>query len=211
MNFQRNADDERSDPSLVEAQYSAGRSAALEVELTLAELESSSSGSSGTGGASGSAALIATLGTGTGGNTTRYGGCPEISQRLLTKEGYKRCDIIYDRYTQERLFNPLTGNYNRIIHAEITEQPIVLVVTESTKAKVSESHHHIRNTQDYKGTQIALGNEQLIYTDNAYINKILAIEPLGMGLALEITLENEWIYVVEEQFAHNSKIPESDI
>jgi hypothetical protein len=201
----RNVDDAQSDPDNIVARYLVGHNAALEVALTLEELaeniKSASGGSQG-------GALQAIILTETGPSPTGGGGsgvCPEISQRLLTEEGYWDCGKIYDKYPDVSLFNPLTGNFNRIVDLKIVDSPIVELVTQRAKLLCSTSHKVIKNTQDLNGTWFGAADEVLTYTDNCYIDSILEVNSKPDSKVLQIELEKEFIYVAEGILSHNRK------
>jgi hypothetical protein len=210
--FQRNYDDGRSDPDLVATSYQVGRSAFLETGIVLGQF-SGSGGSSGGGGASGGSGGSsggASDGSGgfEGGGGGFEGGCPQLSQRLLTKDGYERCDKIYSKYLSGEdvfLLNPITGNSNRIVHLEVIDQPIVELVLQRAKLFCSESHRIIKNTQDFRGTRLTAADEVLAYTDNLYFDQIVEMTPKGTDAVLRIELEKEFIYVAEGVMSHNLK------
>jgi hypothetical protein len=202
-NYLRNADDANTDPELIAARYMVGRNAALEVALTLQEL--SENLRSAGGGAGGSLGLLANINIETGGEGG--GGCPEISQLLLTSEGYLDCDKIYTKYLNEEvfLFNPLTGNQNLVTSLRIVDSPIVELVTNRARLLCSTSHKVIKNTQDLNGTWFGAADEVLTYTDNCYIDQILDVIPKENSKVMVLSLEKEFIYVAEGVLSHNRK------
>lgn len=195
-----NQDDAQSDPDNIAARYLVGRNASLEVALTLQEYAENIKSAG--GGSSGSPQLIGDIFIETGGPVRS---CPEISQRLLTKEGYLRCDKIYDKYPDVFLFNPLTGSYNRITSLQIVDSPIVEIVTTRARLLCSPSHKIIKNTQDLNGTWFGAADEVLTYTDNCYIDHIVDVVPRDDGHVMNIELESEFIYVAEGVMSHNRK------
>jgi hypothetical protein len=199
----RNVDDAISDPDTIVARYLVGRNAALEVALTLQEYAENIKSAG--GGNAGSPQLIGDIytegGTGGGGGGSV---CPEISQRLLTSEGYLECDKIYDK-PEVFLVNPLTGNVNRITKLSIVDSPIIEIVTQRARLLCSPSHKVIKNTQDLNGTWFGAADEVLTYTDNLYHDSILEVNPKPDSKVMTIELEKEFIYVAEGVLSHNRK------
>jgi hypothetical protein len=189
--YYRNVDDAQSDPENIAARYLVGRNASLEVALTLQEYAENIKSASGGGGA-GSPQLIGDIYIETGGPTHS---CPEISQRLLTADGYLECDKIYAKHPDVFLFNPLTGSFNRITSLKIVDSPIVEIVTNRARLLCSPSHKIIKNTQDLNGTWFGAADEVLTYTDNCYIDCIVDVIPREDGRVMNIELEKEFIYV----------------
>lgn len=202
--YYRNQDDSRSDPDIIALEHLVGRNAAFEVALTLQEYAENIKSAG--GGNSGSPGLIADVYIETGGGGQPN--CPEISQRLLTKEGYVTCDKIYDKYLTEEVFllNPITGNCNLITSLKIVDSPIVEIATNRAKLVCSTSHKVIKNFQDLNGTWFGAAAEVLTYTDNCYFDQILETTPKGTGSVMQITLDKEFIYVAEGVLSHNRKI-----
>jgi hypothetical protein len=202
-NYFRNTDDAQSDPDNIVARYLVGRNASLEVALTLAEYAENIKSAG--GGNQGSPQLIADLFIEGGGGG---GACPEISQRLLTSEGYLECVKILDKlYDKPEVFlvNPLTGNANRIVKLTIVDSPIVEIVTNRARLLCSPSHKVIKNTQDLNGTWFGAADEVLTYTGNCYIDSILEVNPKPDSQVMTIELEKEFIYVAEGVLSHNRK------
>ncbi len=197
--YYRNVDDAQSDPDNIIARYFVGRNASLEVALTLQEYADNIRSAG--GGNQGSPQFIADVYFETGGSGPS---CPEISQRLLTSEGYLECGKIYDK-PDVFLVNPLTGNHNRIIELSLVDSQIVEIVTTRARLLCSPSHKIIKNTQDLNGTWFGAADEVLTYTDNCYIDRILEVNPKPDSKVLSIELEKEFIYVAEGVMSHNRK------
>lgn len=196
-----NQDDGYTDPEIIVARYLVGRNASLEVALTLQEYAENIKSAG--GGNAGSPGLIADVYTETGGGGT----CPEISQRLLTKDGYLDCVKIYDKHRIDEVFllNPLTGNFNLITSLEIVDSPIVEIVTTRAKLLCSTTHKVIKNTQDLRGTWFGAADEVLTYTDNCYQDRITDVIHKGDGKVMTISLATQFIYVAEGILSHNRK------
>ncbi len=206
MSYYVNTEDGHSDPELIAAKYLVGRNASFEIALTLAEYAENIKSAG--GGITGSPSLIADIyEPGEGGGDGGGGVCPEISQRLITRDGYLDCAKIYDKYLTEEvfLFNPLTGNYNLITSLKIVDAPLVEIVTNRARLTCSTSHKIIKNTQDFNGTWFGAADEVLTYTDNCYIDHILDVIPKGDGQVLTIKIKSEFIYVAEGILSHNEK------
>jgi hypothetical protein len=204
MSYFRNVDDGYSDPETIAAKYLVGRNASFEVALTLAEYAENIKSAS--GGNTGSSNFIQDIYIETGGERDPH--CPEMSQKLLTKEGYETCDKIYLRYLNGEsvfLLNPLSGNHNLITHLEIKDAPLVELITQRARLVCSTSHKVIKNCSDRNGTWFGAADEVLTFTDNCYQDSILDVIPRGEGKVLSISLEQEFIYSAGI-LSHNRKI-----
>lgn len=206
VGYFRNVDDSQSDPDNIVARYLSGHNAALEVALTLEEYAENIKSAS--GGNQGSPQLIADVFSEGGADGGREGECPEISQRLLTKDGYLDCAKIYDKHLEGDvfLFNPLTGHYNLITNLRIVPADIVEIVTSRARLVCSTTHKVIKNTQDRNGTWFGAADEVLTHTGNCFIDHISEVNPLGEGKVMNITLATEFIYIAEGILSHNRKL-----
>lgn len=230
--YQRNQDDQFMDPEIQASRYKIGRSIFFEVELAMAERDSSSF-SSGSSSQSITNALGYEASGGSGGVRI---GCPEENQFIWVN---KDSDMRYILAIRAKsllksrrdyfLYNPISGRFNKLKRATLFKDVELIKFTTASgiEARSSLSHKIIRNTADVKGQFLmnhVQGTEMLIverhlgkhpkeihrYQYNLHTDIILKMKKDGIGNCIEIELEEEFIYANgtnpnELALAHNRK------
>lgn len=222
-NYFRNQDDVVSDPELIATKYLIGKNAYFEVTLALAEKEALDS-SRGSTSVSQEAAVSFVYGGGGGGGGGGFG-CPEKEEPVWveSKSGNPMAITAKDLLKSSqnwKLYNPLTRNFNALSKAQLIKN-VDLYLPETLHgalSRVSGTHKYVRNTGDLLGTFLPVNKlrdygECLSVDTNKFnlqLDEILVISKAGKGDVVEITLENEFMYMIGHslkyvQVAHNLK------
>lgn len=199
-NYYRNVDDAISDPELIAAKYLIGRSAYFEVQLTLAEL--SDNIASIAGGISGSPVVISAVGYE---SPTINPQCPTLDQYIWVEKDEKPWPLmvktVLKDFSNHRLYNPVTGNFNKIVDMKQGVQPTFEIFSQQgIMAKVSTTHKLIMNTQDHWGTAVrdyVIGKEILMFQhpQNIFSDILFGVKDIGKEKVAEIKLEKEFLYI----------------
>lgn len=211
-NYFRNQDDAISDPELISTKYLIGKNLYFEVQLALAEQQSTDPSRSSSSGPSTDAGLNQViLIYGGGGGSGGSFGCPEENENVWVNNGdgipmpIPARALLRDSQIWT-LYNPLSREFDALEYAELIENVgIYRMTTKLGSSKlVSESHSIITNTQDLGGTPMMkhwmkYSNSEVVSMElssrNIFSDEIKQIQFVRPGNVIKIHLKTGHIYI----------------